>query len=259
MLILLPPSEGKTAPAVGSPLDLATLSFGELTSIRERLLTSLVSLSKRQPKVVAAALGLGPTQAHEVARNASLLTAPCSAAIGIYTGVLYDALDAHTLTARSRRTLNAHVAIASSLFGAVRPGDHIPAYRLSANSILPKVGPLTSLWREQLTRSISGVPGPIFDLRSGAYVALAPIAPEATERSVFGRVLLERNGRRSVVSHHNKATKGRLVRALVDQPSMPRTIDDLFDALERLGYRIEVHDAGKRRDPDRLDIIIDEL
>ena len=44
MLILLPPSEGKTAPRRGKPLDLAELSFPELTETRDLLLTALVDL-----------------------------------------------------------------------------------------------------------------------------------------------------------------------------------------------------------------------
>lgn len=259
VLILLPPSEGKTAPVDGPPLDVSSLSFPDLCPTREWLLTSLVSASSRQPKVTAAALGLGPTQGLEIARNAALRTAPCAAATSVYTGVLYDALDAPTLKARDRRRLDAHVAIASALFGLIRPADCIPAYRLSADSTLPKIGSLAAVWRAPLSRAICDVPGPIFDLRSTSYVALAPIAEEALPRSLFGRVLLERNGRRSVVSHHNKATKGRLVRSLLESPSVPSSIDALLDALQRLGYRIELHEAAKRNQPARLDIIVDEV
>lgn len=259
MLILLPPSEGKTSPVGGSPLDLSSLSFSELTPIRERLLTSLVSLSRRQPKAAATALGLGPTQASEVARNAALRTAPCAAALDIYTGVLYDALDAPTLKVGSRRRLDAHVAIASALFGLLRPADTIPAYRLSADSTLPKVGSLAAVWRDALMQTLADAPGPVLDLRSSAYVALAPLPEGILEHSVFGRVLLERDGRRSVVSHHNKATKGRLVRSLVDGNTMPKSLDTLLDTLVGLGYRIEVHEAAKRHQPDRLDIIVDEV
>lgn len=258
MLILLPPSEGKTTPSAGSTLDLASLSFPELTSIRERLLTALVSLSTQRPKMAATVLGLGPTQAAEVTRNAALRSAPCAAAIDVYTGVLYEALDAPTLTARGRRRLDANVAITSALFGLVRPSDAIPAYRLSADSALPKVGSLAAVWRDSLATTVARTPGPILDLRSSAYVGLAPVAVEALERTVFGRILLERNGRRSVVSHHNKATKGRLVRSLVEGGSIPKNLDALLGTLEELGYRIELHEASKRNQPDRLDIIVDE-
>ena len=35
-----------------------------------------------------------------------------------------------------------------SLFGLVRPGDRIPAYRLSGDATLPGLGPVAGLWRE---------------------------------------------------------------------------------------------------------------
>ena len=38
MLILLPPSEGKTAPETGDPVDLGSLAFPSLNKTRERLL-----------------------------------------------------------------------------------------------------------------------------------------------------------------------------------------------------------------------------
>ena len=45
MLILLPPSEGKTAPTAGEPVDLAALPFPGLNKTRERLLDVLSRLT----------------------------------------------------------------------------------------------------------------------------------------------------------------------------------------------------------------------
>jgi hypothetical protein len=46
VLILLPPSEGKTAPAGGDAVDLGSLAFAdELTAARERVLAALVRTS----------------------------------------------------------------------------------------------------------------------------------------------------------------------------------------------------------------------
>ncbi|MEI2641760.1 MAG: hypothetical protein V9G10_05360 [Candidatus Nanopelagicales bacterium] len=42
MLILLPPSEGKTAPRRGKPLDVAGLSRPALAPLREQVLAALV-------------------------------------------------------------------------------------------------------------------------------------------------------------------------------------------------------------------------
>lgn len=259
MLILLPPSEGKTAPEAGPTLDLGRLSFCELTGVRERLLHTLMTFSARQPKAAATALGLGPTQSYEVARNAALTTAACAAASSVYTGVLFEALDPGSLRAGARQSFTKHVAIASALFGLVRPDDLIPAYRLSANTTLPKMPSLSSQWREPVSTVIARAGEPIFDLRSTAYVSLAPISPDVAEDAVFGRVLVERNGRRSVVSHHNKATKGRIVRSLLSARTMPTSVNGLLTALERSAYRIELHEPAKRHQPSRLDIIVDEL
>ena len=38
MIVLLPPSEGKTAPAVGAPLELSDLANERLTPAREQVL-----------------------------------------------------------------------------------------------------------------------------------------------------------------------------------------------------------------------------
>ena len=45
----------------------------------------------------ATVLGLGPTQAGEVALNAAIRTAPTRPASALYTGVIYEALDIETL------------------------------------------------------------------------------------------------------------------------------------------------------------------
>jgi hypothetical protein len=66
VLILLPPSEGKTAPASGAPLDLASLAYPELTATRERVLRAVVRLSDGRPARALAALGLSQAQAAQL-------------------------------------------------------------------------------------------------------------------------------------------------------------------------------------------------
>jgi cytoplasmic iron level regulating protein YaaA (DUF328/UPF0246 family) len=99
--------------------------------------------------------------------------------------------------------------VASALFGLLRPTDRIPAYRLSGATTLPGIGGLAPLWRPVLEAELASQGGLVVDLRSAAYAALARVP-----RAVQVRVLREHDGRRSVVSHDNKWTKGLLARAL---------------------------------------------
>ncbi|HET9761286.1 MAG TPA: hypothetical protein VFP51_16135, partial [Nocardioidaceae bacterium] len=89
MLILLPPSEGKTPPRRGKPLDLGSLSFPDLTLHRAEVLDALTSLCTSEPADVATkVLGLGSTQAADVERDARLSQAPTARADAVYSGVL---------------------------------------------------------------------------------------------------------------------------------------------------------------------------
>ena len=103
MLILLPPSEGKTAPADGAPVDLGALAYPELTAKRERALAALVKVSSAKQRGRALkALGLSAGQASELERNAGLRGAPAAPAAEVYTGVLYERLRLPELPAAPR-------------------------------------------------------------------------------------------------------------------------------------------------------------
>ena len=271
MLILLPPSEGKAVPRRGKPLDLADLSFPELTATREVLLSALVDLcaGEHDPALpvqnevladlAAQVLGLGPTQVDLVHLNGRLRTAPTARADRVYTGVLYDALDAATLSPAAKRRAGGRLAVTSSLFGLVRPGDRIPAYRVSGDTTLPGVGPVAALWREALGPVVEEALGDglLVDLRSTTYAAFwrppAPLAPQVATV----RVLHESGGKRQVVSHFNKATKGRLVRAVLEDGSNPRTPGAFAELLRDLGWNVEVGEPDRRG--TRLDVVVSEL
>ena len=166
MLILLPPSEGKSAPRRGRPLDTGSLSSPSLTETRERVIEALVGLAERPH--AAAVLGLGGTQVDLVALNARLRSAPTARADAVYTGVLYDALGFESLSSAAKRRATGRVAITSSVFGLLRPGDRIPAYRLSGDVSLPGLGPVAGVWRESLGGAVEEAVGTglLVDLRS---------------------------------------------------------------------------------------------
>ena len=60
-----------------------------------------------------------------------------------------------------------------------------------------------------------------------------------------------------MVSHFNKATKGRIVRELLESGAAPRNPARLAEALRDLGWTVEVDAAG--RTGTRLDVVVSEL
>ncbi len=262
VLILLPPSEGKTAPRRGRPLDLDALSFPTLTAARREVLGALVDLCRTDPAGALRALGLGAGQAGLVAANVALPGSPTARADRVYSGVLYDALALGDLPPEARRRTASRLAVVSALFGLLRPTDRIPAYRLSAGVTLPGVGPVASVWRAHLGAAVRDALGRglLVDLRSTGYAGFWRPEADLASRVVGVRVLHEMDGKRSIVSHFNKATKGRLVRDLLVDGDRPRSPEALAGSLERLGWEVELHTAaGQRSSGARLDVVVSEV
>ena len=100
VLVLLPPSRGKASPDHGRRAGLSTLVYPRLREPRERLIDAV---------------------------DPGLRTAPAIRAAELYTGVLFAALGLMDLPWDG-------VLISSALWGVVRPGDRIPAYRLEMSA-----------------------------------------------------------------------------------------------------------------------------
>ncbi len=254
MLILLPPSETKTPPAAGDPLQLESLDLPELTPTRERMLRALVTVCQGNRTRAMKRLGLGHTQSQVVDRTARLMDQPSARADEVYTGVLYASWDPTTLSTDARKRADESVAVASALFGLVRPGDHIPAYRLSSTVTLPRLGTVAGMWRPRLGPAIERLVGDglLMDLRSGSYMNLHRPTGDLAARTATIRVLHEHGGTRKVVSHFNKATKGQMVRELLERDARPADVGELRDALGDLGWAVE-------RDGNRLDVVVSSL
>ena len=213
MLLLLPPSEGKTAPTGGAPVDPSALVHPGLTAQRLAVLDALAEVSTHPD--AARVLGTGPSLAGEVERNARLRSEPAAP------------------------------------WGLVAPDDRIPAYRLSMGVDLPGVGPLARAWRPLLAAELDpDVAGRlVVDCRSAAYAAAWK--PPATAEWVTVRVLREVDGRRGVVSHHAKHTRGVLSRHLLGRVGEPATPGELLAAARALvgGPLVdaELTDGGRAR------------
>lgn len=236
MIVLLPPSETKRGEGDGPPLQLEALGFADLNPLRSPLVDELVELAADRP-ACRSALGISAKQDAEIDRNAALRRAPTLAAIDRYTGVLYDALDIGSLKGAAARRARARLAVGSALFGLVRADDPIPAYRLSASSKLPGGATLSARWRPLLEPVLAQLAAGelVVDLRSGSYAALGRM-PGAVHVDVLAE---HSDGRRTVVSHFNKAHKGRLARALASSRSDPDNAAGVAAIARRAGLRVE--------------------
>lgn len=236
MIVLLPPSETKHGGGDGPALDLDSLSSPALHPVRAALVDDLVGLAA-DPAKSRAALGLSASQDSEIERNAALWSAATMPALYRYTGVLYDALDITSLRGAAAARATRRLMVGSALFGLVRADDLIPAYRLSAGSKLPGRPTLASTWRPVLEPVLAGLATTdlIVDLRSGSYANLGKV-PGAVTVDVVAE---HDDGRRTVVSHFNKAHKGRLARALSTSRSDAGDAAAVAGIARRAGMRVE--------------------
>ena len=210
MLVLLPPSEGKTAPRRGAPVDLSALAHPELTAAREAVLRALPD-------------------------GEALLRAPAARASKVYSGVLYAHLGLAGLPPRARH----RVLIFSGLWGVLAPDDRIPAYKLPIDARLPGIGGLAAHWRAPL-REVLPDDGLIVDLRSGGYAA----AWRPRRAGVLAvRAFVERDGTRTPVSHMVKATRGQVARIVLAASPPPRTARAVAQLVAAAGHEVELGDG----------------
>ncbi len=247
MLILLPPSEGKTAPDGGAPVDLGELAYAAaLRERREGLLDALEGLAGVSAKKAIEQLAISPGQVGEVEVDAALRAAPAGPAAAVYSGVLYERLGLPGLSKRAR----SKVLIASALWGVVRPDDRIPYYRLSAKARLNGVGPIAAWWREALAEALPDEAGSlVVDMRSGAYAAAWK--PKRADLLAV-RAFSEQAGRRKPVSHMAKAVRGEVARALLQAKKAPADAEGAAAVAEAAGFRVELSDGF-------LDVIVEPL
>ena len=259
MLVLLPPSEGKASSGRGAPLKPESLSLPGLADARAAVLDELVDLCAADEDKAREILGLSEGLRGEIAKNIDLRTAGARPAGEIYTGVLYDALDLASLEPAAKKRAARSLLVFSGLWGAVRVTDRIPSYRCSMGVRLPGLGALGAHWRAPMAAALPEVAGSglVLDLRSSAYAAAWKPKGEVAGRTATVRVLHAPT--RKVVSHFNKATKGRIVRSLLSASAAPGTPAELVEALRGLGYKVEAEAPGRAGQAWSLDVLVDEI
>jgi cytoplasmic iron level regulating protein YaaA (DUF328/UPF0246 family) len=219
VLILLPPSESKTGRTRGRPADPERLSFPELASTRADVAAALAQVSAHAD--APALLGVSGNLLADIAHNTRLGSAPAVPVADLYTGVLYAALDLASMDPATRRRANRWLVVVSALFGALRPADKVPPYRLSMGVNLGELGPLASVWRGPLAAvlPIAAGRGVIVDCRSSTYAAAWVPQGELATRWVQIRV--------PGATHMAKHTRGLVARHLCESGVDARTVPGL--------------------------------
>ncbi|HEY9424238.1 MAG TPA: peroxide stress protein YaaA [Microterricola sp.] len=253
MLILLPPSETKRDGGDGAPLDVSGLAFAGLATERRALVRALRTLADDTDASVAA-LKLGRTQLFEVERNRQLTASGTMPVIDRYTGVLYDALDAPSLSSEARAFAHRHLVVHSALLGPVAALDPVPAYRMSHDSRLPELS-LKRHWGTSIQSQFAPLPGVLLDLRSEAYTALGPLP--VREGSAYLRVLSAgEDGQKRALNHFNKKSKGEFTRAVLEAGVDFASIDELLAWAPSAGLTLQRHKPAAAGKPEELALIV---
>lgn len=250
MRILLPPSAGKTTKKSTNHLQLEKLWQAEhLTQTRRQLIDDVQNTALLAD--AAQIFKLGPKNAHEISQNLEIYDAPALAAWQLYDGVLYEAAKFAQIFSSGalaqggqhlagqyqggqqqvdqrqtdqpqggQRQLEELTLVFSALFGPVRLTDLITPHRLSGSVKLPGQGTVASIWskplKELLAQQLSG--HVVVDLRSAEYGAMyRPVrGGECLTLNIAVAKVNPATGKRSVVSHWAKHTRGLLAGALLE-------------------------------------------
>jgi uncharacterized protein len=246
VLIILPPSETKLPPPEsGSRLDLDRLSFPSLSAMRARIMDALIVTSQR-PDALRRLL-VKPSMMGEVARNERLGDLPTRPAVDTYAGPLYEGLDAGSWSSHAESRAARQLVIVSALWGALRPADRIPPYRLYVCARLIGLDRLEPAWRTLLAPILTAAAarrGPILDLRSRVYQAVGR-PTDLDDQTVTLRIRPSPGGPAHIGDVIAKRVRGEAASHILSSQADPEDPLDIADILA-MRWPLEIDPPGGR-------------
>lgn len=219
-MLLLPPSEGKAPGGHGAPWARADRSFPQLDAARVAVRDAVRAvLAAGDDGTAGRLLGArGATLQRARADWDDLDDAPTMPAAHRYSGVTWAALAPGELAPAARTALRERVVIPSGLWGLLRAGDPIPAYRVKMGARVAPLGVLARHWRPLIAPHLGELAdgGWVVDLLPVEHRAAIDPAGLGTARLV--RVDLVAAGPSETVravGHAGKTLRGLLARAIL--------------------------------------------
>lgn len=212
MLILLPPSEGKSGE--GDTRRLWTADGGTFGGPLGPRRTDVADRLAHVHGGNQALLGVKGVHLERArAANAALVGAPTLPAWRRYTGVVWDHLDLPSFDTAGRRAAVRSILIPSGLAGLTRADDPLPDYRLRMGARLAPFGTMSLWWREAVTAALAAY------ARGRTVIDLLPQEHRGAidTGQIAGLVRVDLVSRRggTVGGHNAKAAKGLLARHLL--------------------------------------------
>ncbi len=256
MLIIVPPSESKRAPSEdGQSVDFETLSFPELTPLRRRIVAAVMATSA-EPDAFSR-LYARPSMTQEVIRNTWLTDVPTMPVLDVYTGSLHEGLDAAGLSRGGAGRADRDVVVVSPVWGALRPMDRIPPYRVHVCARLVGLDRLEPTWRTALPAVLAeaaGRGGVIVDLRSPMLQAMG-MPTGLGDRTVTLRIDQGPAGHRlgAVIA---KRVRGQAAHHLLESGAQP---SDVHELAAELGDRwpVRLDPPGRPGDTWRMTLSVE--
>tara|TARA_B100001142_G_C14264141_1_gene628263 strand:- start:324 stop:1004 length:681 start_codon:yes stop_codon:yes gene_type:complete len=198
MLILIPPSEGK------SSINTTSTKFKETEFIFSEKVNQIIEILKDHNDEIEKIYGTSLEKSKELQKkNLEVFSSECSMAIERYTGVVYNQIDWKNFSEESKSYFNSNIRIFSGLFGIVKPNTLIPNYKLKMNAL-----GLTKFWSQSISEEL-GKEELIIDL-------LPEIHRKAYEHKNIKKInfYIKKEDKLVSAGHHGKVVKGQFINFL---------------------------------------------